>query len=213
MDNLPTVTQILNTINKPFLIKWSNKMGLKGVDINQLLIEAQNIGHIVHKFVESYFKGIPFDIKTLAQSETEIKQAENSITKIREWIQTEEPLPILIEERLYCYNLFFSGQPDLVYRDKNGLTVLADFKTGRYIHREYKIQTSAYKYLLEKAGYHIDVIKIIKAPKTDNDSLEIAIVEAPEFYFDIFKVCLNLYYMLDIVEDLSDEEYLFDLDI
>ena len=58
---LPSVTEILSIVSKPYLIPWANKMGLQGVDLGEYNAEATNLGIIVHGKIESYYKNTEFD--------------------------------------------------------------------------------------------------------------------------------------------------------
>ena len=51
---LPSVTEILGIVSKPYLISWANRMGLKGVDIREYNAELADLGTVVQCVIQGF---------------------------------------------------------------------------------------------------------------------------------------------------------------
>ena len=57
----PSVTKLLELLDKPRLLEWANRIGLQGIEINKYRQEVMGKGTSLHKQIERYYKDkIPF---------------------------------------------------------------------------------------------------------------------------------------------------------
>lgn len=202
---IPTVTEILNTLTKPNLVVWANKIGLKGIELEDKLITSQNIGKLLHSYVTARIMQQEFIPEG---SKDEIETFRVCASKLDRWLEDTLPFRVIMNEfRLYSVDRLFSGQPDLVYA-KNGNIFLVDFKTSKKVYLEHKIQISAYKMLLVENGFKVDRLHIVKVSKEPEEPYRIEEVEMPEIYEEIFKLCLDLYYRVQYLEPSETLDWL-----
>ncbi|CAB4131200.1 hypothetical protein UFOVP129_58 [uncultured Caudovirales phage] len=166
----PTVSQLIDLLNKPALIKWANKIGLQGVSLDDYNKKSTSNGSSIHLQIEKFLDyNVPFrDLQT-----------QNNFV---EFIKDKEI--ITIEKDIY-HDLFF-GRLDIKFKF-NGNIYICDFKPkNNYstIFFEQKLQLAMYKYADE-----CDKVGIISYPDFT--------LQEVEFDFEVYKRiidCLcNLY--------------------
>jgi len=186
------VTTILGVLNKPNLIPWANRMGLKGIDTTKYVNEAAEIGTLAHEMVMHYFEGT--ECNTDDYSKNQIKLAENSLKSFYSWNDEHEITPILIEEQMASAKYFYGGTIDL-FCNIDGVDALVDFKTGKAIYSEMFSQVAAYVQLLKENGHKPKKFKIIRIGRDPSEGFEERSVSAKELkdYWSIFYYCLKLY--------------------
>ncbi len=124
----PTVSQLIDLLNKPALLKWANKIGLEGIPLDQYRKKYAGDGDNIHKQIENDFKhGITFSIANFQAFKSRYEFVES------------EPV---IEDDLY------KGRADVILR-RNGVKFLFDFKSSNAIYFEQKLQAIAYKRVLD----------------------------------------------------------------
>ena len=124
----PTVTQLLDVLNKPALMKWANRIGLNGVSLDAHRQKSFAKGRAYHSQVEDYIlKNKEIDDPTLRLNfhaffdDTEILDCEKTI-----------------DSELY------KGRYDIRFR-KGGEVWLCDFKTNaKGVYFENRLQLAAY---------------------------------------------------------------------
>ncbi len=123
-----SVTKVIDLLDKPALVGWANKLGLKGKSLKDYYKEVTEEGNDKHYEIENYLKhGILFD----------------GYEKLNESLIGFEV--IAVEHRVE--NEFLIGRIDLVLKKDNELYV-CDFKRNKSIYLKTKLQLSAYKNLL-----------------------------------------------------------------
>ena len=122
------VTKIIDLLDKPALVGWANKLGLKGLSLKEYYSQVTTDGNEKHYEIENYFKyGIEFKgCKVLAEN-----------LKDYEVIGVEETIT----------NDFLIGRIDLVLK-KDGIVYVCDFKRNKSIYLKTKLQLSTYKEML-----------------------------------------------------------------
>ena len=170
----PSVTTILNTINKPFLINWAAKKTQEYVYKNLSdtapdkicaawphIVEdstkshkesneySKNRGTAIHNCVESYFleETLKIDLKYEFDYDKFISELEKWVTN-----NNFKPLKIgdnkkQVEQLVYSHKYKYAGTCDLYGTvDIMGEPerALIDFKTGNNVYRESKLQLAAY---------------------------------------------------------------------
>ena len=122
------VTKIIDLLDKPALVGWANKLGLKGLSLKEYYSQVTTDGNEKHYEIENYFKhGIEF------------KGCELLAEKLKDYevIGVEETIT----------NEFLIGRIDLVLK-KDGLIYVCDFKRNKSIYLKTKLQLSTYKEML-----------------------------------------------------------------
>lgn len=163
------VTKLIDLLDKPALVGWANKLGLKGVDLKNYYKEVQNDGNKNHNEIELYLKdGIKFTGYQLLEDKL----------KDFEVIGVEETIK----------NDFLIGRIDLILKHKkSNFIYVCDFKRNKNIYLKTKLQLSCYKEMLEA-----DKIAYIN---TDTfDVIEIKIVTLK--YYEIVKRLYQIHLLL-----------------
>lgn len=126
-----SVTKLIDLLDKPALVGWANKLGLKGIDLKDYYKQTQNEGNNNHNEVELFLKeGIRFQGCELL--EYTLKDFE----------------VIGVEEN--CNNDFIVGRIDLILKNKkSNLIYVCDFKRNKSIYLKTKMQLSCYKHIIE----------------------------------------------------------------
>lgn len=149
-----SVTKLIDLLNKPFLLKWANNLGLKGLSLESYMKDKSNSGNDKHKKIEQYFiNNIEFD----------------ESYKI-EYIKKEYEI---LGCELDINNGFIKGRIDLILK-KNNKIYIVDFKSNKNIYLSTKLQLSTYKHI-----YNADYICYINF---DNYNLEIINIDTNKYY-------------------------------
>ena len=203
---LPSVTEILAIVAKPYLIPWANRMGLQGIDILEYNAEFSNLGTLVHAKIEAYYRNAIFD--GMQYSEAMRQKADELFGKFLNWEAKHDIFPIFNELPMICHR--FGGTIDAVLEMDGKITVV-DWKTSKEIYPEYFAQLSAYFYLMrygkpmegnEKleqdvrdVGKKIEQVMIVQIPKDGEPVSRIIPVKSNEFKvaWEFFSASLKLY--------------------
>lgn len=190
----PGATTICNLLNKPYLVKWANKMGLKGINTDEYVNEAASIGKIIHSMCESHLTGEGVDLS--AYTEEQIEKAYEAFKKFLVWKEQHEIESIFCEKEFLSENYRFCGIVDW-YAKIDGKWTIADFKTSKGISKEYFLQLSSYIILLLEEGYPVDQIMVINIGRDDTERFEVAAIDldAANTYFDMFNSLLHVYWI------------------
>jgi len=126
--NKPTVTELLDILNKPALMKWANKIGLQGISLDDYRAKSKKAGTSLHKQIEDYLlHGKDFEDSAI-QSNFQKFQSDKVFKEVECNIETE----------------YFRGRLDakIIYKDE---LYLCDFKSNDSIYLEQKLQLTAYR--------------------------------------------------------------------
>lgn len=125
----PHVTKLLDLLNKPALMKWANKIGLQGIELDSYRKKVMNNGTSLHSQIEKY----QIDKTPFLDSEIQRKYIEFMKDKRILFFET----PIETE--------YFTGRLDIMF-EWNGLFYMCDFKTNHTkMYLENKLQLIAYR--------------------------------------------------------------------
>lgn len=124
----PSVTQLLDLLNKPALLKWANKIGLQGIAIDDYRKKAKNTGIDYHKQTENCLKHGEVFEDPLIQYHFE------EFMRDKECLACEQS----IEHEL------FKGRLDVRFLVK-GVKFTCDFKPKTDIYLETILQLTAYR--------------------------------------------------------------------
>lgn len=126
--NKPTVTELLDILNKPALMKWANKIGLEGISLDDYRNKSTSKGTSLHKQIENYIlNGVKFEDDNINDN-FEKFSSDKVFKEVESVIETE----------------YFRGRLDakIIYKDS---LYLCDFKSSNKIYLEQKLQLTAYR--------------------------------------------------------------------
>ncbi|MFW9991942.1 MAG: PD-(D/E)XK nuclease family protein [Candidatus Odinarchaeota archaeon] len=187
---VPSVTTILNILNKPALIDWAWKCGCEGLDYKAVRDDAASVGTLAHYLIMCHLKKEKPDLKEYSQDD--ISRAENCLIKYWDW-EREHPIkPIMVEESLVSEKYGFGGTIDCL-AELNNEVLLIDHKTGRAIYHEMFYQLAAYKALLEENGHLIKNARILRIGRDENEGFEERVTKDLGGQWELFKHCLKIY--------------------
>lgn len=165
----------------PMYREWFAANGLEAVPtadqlktmIEELMIEvkkekaarkAADIGTLLHEYAYCTENHLPFDGK-LVLEHPDSAQVQNSITNFNTWHSTCTDIVVKSEQIVASWTHWFAGTFDrLVMR--NGLLVLADFKTSGKISLDHKIQLAGYRIAIrEWLGMEVQACEIERFDK------------------------------------------------
>ena len=162
-EHCPSVTTILNVLNKPALVEWGVRCACDYVYDNLQLLtkqqsfsieqvfriveqartahdrtrqEAADIGTNVHDFLAAYWRGYASGVcPKMPEEEKEL----NCINAALNWFQEHDLKPVRIEQAQYSRLHKFCGRPDFIGHIDGSLSVL-DYKSTRSIYPELALQ-------------------------------------------------------------------------
>lgn len=187
---VPGVTTVLGILNKPALVIWANRLGLQGIDSSKYRDEMADIGTLAHKMIVDYFKGETTDTSDYSKSQIEL--AENCLLSFWEWEKNHKIEVIMAEAPLISTEYGYGGTIDCFCK-LNGQPTLLDFKTGKAIYPEMFYQLAAYEQLLTEAGQLIEVTRILRIGRDEDEGFEERTVGKLDKQFKIFTHCLSIY--------------------
>jgi len=197
---VPGATTVLGILNKPALVKWSNNLGLAGIDVSKYVDDKAAIGTLGHALITDHYAGRETD--TSDYSANQIDAATNSALSFWEWVRGH-PIKraILVEKPLVSKAHGYGGTPDLVVEMADGsenafpTKELIDLKTGKGIWPEHVWQGATYRMLLREHGYVVDRVRILNIPRSEDESFVEKVLSEKELEtgWQIFLHCLAIY--------------------
>lgn len=188
----PGVTTITGLLNKPFLVKWANNLGLKGIDSSKFVDEKASIGTLAHEMVLAHFK--KEELNTSDYSKNQIEAAENSFDSFLNWESQHDLKPILVETPLVSEELRYGGTPDF-YGDVDEVRTLLDLKTGRSVYQDYFYQLAGYRQLVEENGNEVKNCRILRIGTEEGEGFEEVQKDDLSLYYEVFYHLLRVYYL------------------
>lgn len=200
---VPSVTTILGVVDKPYLLKWANNLGLAGTTLDQERERTTGIGTLLHAYIEGLLKNESVDDRSF--SEEQIQTAKRCLDKFLVWHSEHEIVPIATEYRLASGN--YGGTMDAIL-EVDGILTILDWKTSKSISPEYFAQLSAYYHLYNMFGEEqehnhsheikeVKQIAVLKVPKENGMEYEYSVldVETEKFRnaWEYFNACFGLY--------------------
>lgn len=191
---VPGATKIVKLLDKAFLVKWANKLGKNGIDVDEFVKEAARQGELIHALIEGHFCGFEPDLTEFTEQQKQV--AFKSFEKFKEWEKYHQVEVIYCECKVVDEVLKYGGIID-IYGKIDGKYSIIDIKTNKSISYEQFVQASSYAPLLQSLGYPVEQIVILNVPKDESlpVSCECISVESSSIYFDIFKNLLEIYYL------------------
>lgn len=189
-QRIPSVTTVLGILAKPALLEWAYQCGLDGVDYKQIRDDSAGVGTLAHSLIVSDL--LSKDNSTEGYAEKDVKLAQRCRLSFREWTGGRTFKNILVETPLVSEKFCFGGTPDW-FGEIDGVSTLLDFKTSGAIYPEYFHQVAAYRQLLVEAGHKVEVIKILRLPKSEVEVAEERTLKNLDAHWKIFLACLSIY--------------------
>ena len=187
---VPGVTTVLGILNKPALVKWANNLGLQGIDSSKYRDEMADIGTLAHQLILNYFNKAKTDTSEYSQSQIDL--AENCLLSFWEWEKGRKIEVIMAEAQLVSQEYGFGGTIDCFCK-LDGQPTLLDFKTGKAIYPEMFCQLAAYEQLLAEAGQLIEVTRILRIGRDNDEGFEERTIGKLDKQWQVFLNCLSIY--------------------
>jgi hypothetical protein len=155
----PSVTSILNVLNKPQLINWAVRLtrdclkqelfafkranSFKDLDLDNLLAKSAQEHHRVRNAAADHGIAVHSSIASYIGNKSSVAHSDPVIIAFRQWQDTAQFEPIASERLVISREHVYAGTADLI-GTVNGRLALLDIKTGRSVYPEYKLQLAAY---------------------------------------------------------------------
>ncbi len=192
-DPAPGVTTILSVLAKPFLVKWANNLGLKGIDSTKYKDKMADIGTITHLLILAEFTRKHPDFSEYANAD--IEQANQCFAKFKVWETAHKCEPLIVETPMASDIYGYGGTPDFIGK-VNGELELIDFKTSNAIYTDNFLQIAAYRQLAKERGLDIKQARIIRVGKEAGQGFEDRLITCFDDEFETFLHCLGIYNLL-----------------
>jgi len=187
---VPSVTTILNILNKPALLTWAWQCGVDGLDYRSVRDDAAGVGTLAHYLIMCELRKEQPD--TAEYSPDDVRRAENCLLKYWDWEKQNKPEPILIEAPLVSDKLGFGGTIDCLAKVGNEFW-LVDYKTGKAIYSEMVYQLAAYRALLSEHGHIVNQARILRIGRDDKEGFEEKQFLNLDKAFELFLCCKRIY--------------------
>lgn len=206
-NKVPSVTQVLSHINEDYIAQWANSLGFKGIgyrrELNRYAVEGTRVhSEIEHFLTEDLCMTDPVD-KTMGfmsfiQWFNDMGYERNILIE-----------PIMLEKSLI--GEYFCGTIDAVMRIDNEVHIV-DYKTSSNIGYKYFMQLSAYRYLLEEIGIHVDKLTVLQLNKYESKYKQYTIdikqnEELVESMFEAFLDTLNSFNSIRVFREIKISDF------
>ncbi len=195
-DQAPGVTTVLGVLSKPFLVKWANNLGLKGIDSSKFTNKMASIGTITHLMVMCHLSGTSPDLSEYSQQDISI--AENCMLSFLEWEKEHKLEPVILEIPLVSDIYGYGGTPDFIGL-VNGRLELLDFKTSNAIWDSNFYQLAAYRQIAIEHGHKVERARILRIGRDSNEGFEERLMTKFDNEFNLFRNCLSIYNLLKLM--------------
>jgi hypothetical protein len=151
----------------------------------KVLATAGDLGSEAHKLIEWTMRSA---IGAVAGPKPIVReQAQWAFSAFMDWASRVNLKPVLIEQTVYSTVHGYAGTMDVLAR-VNGVLTLVDFKTGKAIYPEARLQSVAYSVALMEMGYLAPAAAVIvRLPKVDGDpAFEVQVVPPVADLFPVF---------------------------
>lgn len=190
---VPSVTTALGILDKPALLRWANRLGLEGIDMDKYRDELASVGTLTHYMI---LCGLKEEIPDLSEYTPEqVEMADNCYRQYLDWEARYPVRPILVEEPLISEKYQYGGTLDLYALCRKEL-LLVDFKTNaKGIFPEMVYQVAAYRQLLVEHGYHINRAIILRLGRGNEGGADEKVITSVELDtgWEIFYHALAIY--------------------
>lgn len=166
---VPSVTTVLGTIAKPWLVRWANGLGLRGIDSTQYVDETAVVGTLAHAWIEHHLRGEKFPRELMSEFSAEHEAgARNAWAAYLEWRKAHTVVPLLVEAQLVSERMRVGGTVDLL-AEVDGRLEVVDFKTSVRVYDSHVVQLAAYRSLLEEHGHRVEAVRVVLLPRDGDE--------------------------------------------
>lgn len=137
----PSVTNLIDMLDKPALMRWANKIGLEGIKLDDYKSKSQENGIAVHEAIENYLKFNLLPDDELLSDKIQKFFSDKEIMEIEKTIETPH----------------FIGRFDIKLKWR-GIIFICDYKSNGKVYFETKLQLAAYR-MAEECD-HLAVIHV-----------------------------------------------------
>jgi hypothetical protein len=137
----PSVTNLVDMLDKPALMRWANKIGLEGIKLDEYKSQKKDEGSSIHETIATYlnFNILPDDENLTSRIENFFRDKE--VIEVEKTVETE----------------YFIGRLDIKLKWKD-FVFICDFKSSKGVYLETKLQLAAYK--MAEPCDHVAVIHL-----------------------------------------------------
>lgn len=194
---LPSVTTVLDVINKPALGPWYAKEERRHFEAALLAVAAEHPTITADQLVAAVAAAVQ---GTKAADREKMKAAtigtgahaliewhtrrmlgekvgsepivpdaaQWAVMAWQDWAKSVDFVPLLVEVVVHCVGCGYAGTADWIGKVR-GQIVLGDYKTGKAIYPEAFLQNIAYRHAAEKLGVQTEAGLILRLPKVEDD--------------------------------------------
>lgn len=168
---LPSVTELLKWIPKPYLIRWANKLGFQRKTYEEMSDYYTNIGQLVHLCNEVYIKTNSTekvaDIISKSGSDI-IPIVLNCFKNFKRWYDDNKSgIEVIANEKTIKADRF-AGTIDFIYKKGNDIYIM-DFKSSSQVSVDYFIQLCAYYELCRYEDIKVTKVAVLRQDKYEDD--------------------------------------------
>ncbi len=154
---VPSVTTVLQILEKRYLEAWRHRVGRKEAD--RVMVTATVLGTQVHSLANKLIwekragaTKVPESMKLYALA-------------LRSFFAGHVAEPIKTELSLVSERERVGGTLDLYARMQDGSYAICDYKTSAQLSREHGLQTALYALLLREYGYNVQKRLVVRIKK------------------------------------------------
>jgi len=190
---VPGVTTITGVLNKPALVPWANKLGLKGIEVSKYVDDLAIIGTLAHYMVECH---INKQEPTLDDySKNQIDSAETCFLKYLDWESKQDIRYLGTEVQLVSNKYQFGGTLDIPMC-LDGINTLVDLKTCKGIYGDHFLQVGGgYMLVADESSLDLAQAGILRIGRSEDEGIEAEYKPIPniERYKSFFIKCIEIY--------------------
>lgn len=192
---VPSVTTILNELNKPALIHWAWGLGMKGINYKTYTDALADVGKLTHDMILADLRGKDPNEEIFGYSAETVDLAENCFVSYLNWKGRHMIEPVALELPLVSETFRYGGRADFLGRIDGKLS-LVDFKTGKAIYPEHFIQLAGYAPLLVEnnvAPGPIEDFRVLNIPRAESEAFDEKSRTSLNVEWKIFLAALTIY--------------------
>ena len=187
-ERIPGTTTITGGAAKQQLVKWANKLGLQGIEVEKYVDELATIGTLAHYLIECHCLKIEPNLGDATPNQLEL--ARNSFNKWLSWQDMVGFVPEHNEIELVSERFQFGGTIDIIgtLTKRNNRRALVDIKTCKAIYTDAKTQVSGGYMLIAQEHVDslgpIDDVIITRVGRNSEEGFEEIVISSQESFYN-----------------------------
>ena len=181
-----------------FSLKLAELLGKEKAHTKELA-KAGEIGSNIHELIEWSLRAEL--LEKVGPSPILGEQAQWGYSAFQKWRSRTKLKPVMVERFVWCHCHKIAGTMDLL-AELDGVVTVCDWKTGKRVYFEAKLQNAAYRHCVREMGL-ADPEKgfILRLPKTVGDpDFEPVDAGKEDYYFERFLHVKNLWELMQAEE-------------